>query len=198
MHPKTWAFINALGGTNAISTILNLWGYAAEHYPDGMLTGMTPEDIRNLKDQIRRSEGFRLRAYRCTSGALTVGFGHNCDASPVPGVNEVGDGISHELAESLLEADIAAAVWGVRDALPWVTALNAPRQAVLYDMAFNMGLGVTGGSRGLLSFRNTLRLIEKGDYTEASRNMLQSKWARQTGGRAMRLSRQLDTGERQQ
>jgi GH24 family phage-related lysozyme (muramidase) len=48
--------------------------------------------------------GFRLAAYRCPSGALTVGYGHNCDASPVDGVARVGDRILREEAERLFLA----------------------------------------------------------------------------------------------
>lgn len=149
----------------------------------------TESDTAKLSAQVKASEGYRLEAYRCTSGALTVGYGHNCDASPVHGVTKPGDRINKAAAERIFEQDLAAAVWAVRRALPWATDLDSPRQAVLYDMGFNMGLG------GLLSFKNTLRFIQAGDYTKASRNMLQNKWARQVGNRAVRLSRQMDTGE---
>ena len=148
----------------------------------------TESDTAKLSAQVKASEGYRLEAYRCTSGALTVGYGHNCDASAVPGVVKVGDSISEGTAGKLFQADLAGAVWDVRRILPWVIWLDAPRQAVLYDMAFNMGIG------GLSTFRNTLALVKAGKYAEASRNMLQSKWARQVGERAVRLSRQMDMG----
>lgn len=149
----------------------------------------TERDTERLTAQIQKSEGLRLAAYRCTAGRLTIGFGHNCDTSPVPGVSKVGDRITREQADDLLSKDLSAVVWEVRKALPWVTSLEAPRQAVLYDMAFNMG------TRGLLGFRNTLRFIEAGDYKRAARNMLQSKWADDVGRRADRLADQMATGE---
>lgn len=149
----------------------------------------TERDTERLTAQIQASEGLRLAAYRCTAGRLTIGFGHNCDASPVPDVSRVGDRISRKLADDLFFKDLAAVVWEVRRELPWATTLDAPRQAVLYDMAFNLGLG------GLLRFRNTLRFIEAGDYSRAARNMLLSKWAGQVGRRADRLAEQMATGE---
>lgn len=149
----------------------------------------TQSDTEKLAAQVKRAEGFRLAAYRCPAGALTVGYGHNCGASPVPGVREPGDSISPRQAETLFEADLAAAVWAVRRHFPWVAGLIPARQAVLYDMAFNMGIG------GLASFVNTLRMIKEDDYAGAARNMLLSKWARQVGKRAIRLSRQMETGE---
>jgi len=48
---------------------------------------------------------------------------------------------------------------------------------------------------GLLSFRNTLKFIEDGNYSAAARGMLASKWAGQVKGRANKLATQLDTGE---
>ena len=149
----------------------------------------TQSDTEKLAAQIRQAEGFRLAAYRCPAGALTIGYGHNCDACPVPGVREPGDRIAPLQAETLFEADLATAVWAVRRNHPWVTGLNPARQAVLYDMAFNMGV------KTLSTFINTLRMVREGDYANAARNMLLSKWARQVGGRAIRLARQMEDGE---
>ena len=148
----------------------------------------TDSDIARLTAQVKESEGCRLAAYRCTAGALTIGYGHNCDALPVKGVSEPGDRISQAGAEALLESDLSAAVWAVRRKFPWVTDLTPARQAVLYDMAFNMGIA------GLSTFVNTLRMVKDGDYANAARNMLLSKWARQVGGRANRLAGQMENG----
>jgi lysozyme len=135
--------------------------------------------ITNLLDQLKRDEGLRLTPYRCTAGKLTIGYGRNLE--------DVG--ISKEEAEFLLASDAAKAQISVAKALPWFTKLTIPRQAVLVNMAFNMGIA------GLLKFKNTLRLIETGEYAEAAKAMLDSKWAEQTGQRALRLSVQLNTGE---
>ena len=156
------------------------------------MTAFGDSDTQKIEQQIKKSEGLRLAAYRCPAGALTVGYGHNCDASPVDGVSRVGDRITSEEADRLFKTDLSVAVWEARKALPWVTELSAARQAVLYDMAFNMGIGRPGVS-GLLSFRNTLELIKNGDYAAASRGMLASKWAVQVKNRAVLLARQMDT-----
>ncbi|MCL1939946.1 MAG: glycoside hydrolase family protein [Desulfovibrionaceae bacterium] len=158
------------------------------------MSAFTDADTQRLERMVKEAEGFRLTAYRCTAGALTIGYGHNCDASPVDGVARVGDSITREEAERLFRTDLTNAVWQVRKALPWVTKLSPPRQAVLYDMAYNMGLGVHGVS-GLLSFRNTLIFIESGHYSTAAKGMLASRWAVQVKGRAKKLACQMDTGE---
>jgi len=55
-------------------------------------------------------------------------------------------------------------------------------------MAFNLG-------RHLFGFVNTLCMIQNGKYKEASVEMLESRWARQVGIRAERLSQQILTGD---
>lgn len=158
------------------------------------MASFSDHDIERLALQVKESEGLRLAAYRCPAGALTVGYGHNCDASPVDGVNRLGDRITRQEAENLFRKDLTTAVWLTREALPWCLALDAARQAVLYDMCFNMGLGIPGKS-GLLSFQRTLDSIARGNYAAAAANMRASRWARQVGGRAERLARQMETGE---
>ena len=65
----------------------------------------------------------------------------------------------------------------------------APRQAVLLDMAFNMG------AEGLLKFGNTLRAAREMRWKDARDGMLASKWAGQVGRRASELAEQMMTGE---
>lgn len=149
----------------------------------------TDADIKRLVVRVKESEGLRLTAYRCTEGVLTIGYGHNCQVNPVAGIKKVGDRITQEQADVLFERDLSACVWRVRDALPWVTALNAPRQAVMYDWAFQMGVG------GMLKFKNTLSMLRSGDYEGAARGLLSSLWAKQTPGRVRRHAEAIRTGE---
>ena len=74
-------------------------------------------------------------------------------------------------------------------ALPWVETLDEVRQRVLVDMAFNLGIP------SLLTFKRTLASVEAGNYTVAAAQMLESKWARQVGTRAIRLSEMMATGQ---
>ena len=129
---------------------------------------------------LKREEGLRLKPYFDTVGALTVGWGHRTN-SRAP--------ITLAEAERLLDADIAKAESGVRQALPWFDDLDEARQAVLTAMCFQLGL------RGLLGFKRTLRHVELGQYTLAANEMLRSRWAEQTPARAERMSRQMLTGE---
>jgi lysozyme len=129
--------------------------------------------------QLRLHEGERLKPYRCTAGKLTIGVGRNLEDR----------GISREESAMLLANDIANEERELLRALPWVAKLDEVRQRVLLDMSFNLGLV------GLLGFKRTLSTIEAGDYQAAATMMLDSKWAKQVGQRAERLSRMMATGK---
>lgn len=139
--------------------------------------------------QIEEDEGIRLKAYLDTEGILTIGVGHNCISSPVPGVTKVGDRITQENADRLFIKDLATATRETTNNFSWFLDLNDARQAVLVNMVFNMGVGK------VRKFKKALAAMEQGDWNKAAIEMIDSKWAIQTGRRAQRLSEQMRTGE---
>lgn len=153
-----------------------------------MLTG---KDYQKFCDQLVEHEGLRLESYLDTAKppVLTIGVGHNCKTSPVPGVTKVGDSITMQQAMELFDKDITKHNAAALKAIPWIEELNPPRQAVMYNLAFNLGI------TGLLGFKNTLAMIRAGDYVGGASGMLNSKWATQVGRRARTLSKQMETGE---
>jgi len=138
--------------------------------------------IKNLTDQLIRDEGVVLHEYKDHLGYSTIGIGRLID-------KRKGGGISLDEARFLLNNDIARVSNEVRKALPWSEKLSYARFGVLLNMAFQMGI------QGLLGFKNTLAMIERGDYQAAAKGMLNSKWATQTPARCKRLSVQMETGE---
>jgi lysozyme len=135
-------------------------------------------DKEALRAQLKEHEGVRLKPYRDTVGKLTIGVGRNLDDR----------GISMAEAEFLLDNDIEDHTKELFEKAPWVKRLDPTRQAVLVDMAFNLGVA------GLLAFRRTLTSVQIGDYKLASLQMLASKWARQVKSRAFTLSKMMRTG----
>lgn len=127
---------------------------------------------------IRRYEGFSRLPYKCPTGHLTIGYGHNLE-----------NGISKEAAEFILQEDLAHAERAVKDAFPWWWKLDDARQFVMVDMAFNMGLA------GLKGFKKMITAVEQGDYQTAAKEMLASKWAAQVDRRAVELSKIMEKGE---
>jgi len=138
--------------------------------------------VHNLESQLRLDEQEVLHAYQDHLGFWTIGVGRLID-------KRKGGGISREEAALLLRNDIQRTTGAIQENIPWFEKLDTVRQAVLLNMAFQMGVG------GLLGFRNTLKLIEDGKYVHAAAAMLQSKWATQTPERAKRLATQIRTGE---
>lgn len=146
------------------------------------------EQTLYLLQALKRHEGTgpvragRLFPYKDGVGKLTIGYGRNLDDK----------GISELEAGMFLVNDVKEAMSELERTLPWVAGLGWPRQYVLINMSFNMGLGDT--TRGLLSFRNTLELIRTGKYAEAALAMRKSKWATQVGPRAVELAAIMESG----
>jgi len=131
-----------------------------------------------LEEQLTRDEGVVLKPYRDTVGKLTIGIGRNLDDK----------GISESEARVLLQNDIAEFDKQVGAALPWTSDMDSIRYAVLVNMAFNLGI------RGLLGFKNALEAMRSEDWPKAAVEMLDSNWANQVGDRALRLAKQMATG----
>ena len=127
-------------------------------------------------DDLKVHEGFRAKPYRCSEGFLTIGYGLNLDA-----------GITREEAEMLLAHRVKKVHMDLVT-LPFWHKLSEARRDVLINMAYNLGVA------GLMKFKVTLGLIAEGNYTEASKQMLKSKWAKQVGGRAIWLSNKMREG----
>lgn len=83
---------------------------------------------------------------------------------------------------------ISKCVDQLEEAIPFINKLDTVRQDCLINMCFNMGMV------GLLKFKKTLLLIEAGEYSQASIEMLNSKWSKDVGNRALELSTQMKSG----
>lgn len=132
---------------------------------------------RRLEALLRSHEGERLKPYTDTTGHLTIGVGRN--------LTDVG--ITAAESEMLLRTDVARTREAVCRAWPWVEQLDPVRQAVVLDMAFNLGVS------GLKQFKRTLGLLRNGRWEAAADAMLDSLWAQQVGGRAQRLAQMVRT-----
>jgi len=125
-------------------------------------------------EQIKTDEGLSLMPYHCTADVLTIGYGRAI------GTN----GISKSEAEHLLRNDVEGAASDARKYLGDTAfeSLSVERQAVLVNMAFNLGINRLRG------FKLLKQAILDGDYAEAKAQMLSSRWAEQVKGRATRLA----------
>lgn len=138
--------------------------------------------IEKLTAQLKRDEGVIPYAYKDSLGYWTIGVGRLIDQSK-------GGKLSDDEIDYLLANDIKNHSAELFKLAPWIKSLDEVRQGALINMAFNLGVA------GLLGFKNTLAMIQNGKYDDAAAVMLESKWARQVGKRANRLSEQIRTGE---
>lgn len=135
-----------------------------------------------ITKQLRRDEGVEKSAYQDSLGYWTIGVGRLID-------KRKGGGLSDKEIDFLLNNDIEEVEEALGARVSFYKSLDEARRGVLLNMAFNLGVD------GLLAFKNTLSLVGEGKYKEASVEMLKSKWATQVGNRAVRLSKQMATGE---
>lgn len=146
-------------------------------------------DRLTFEVELVRDEGEKLHAYQDSLGYWTIGVGRLIDARR-------GGGISREESRYLLNNDIDRVERQLREQAPWVSRLNQARQHVLHNMAFQLGVGVEGGTSGLLGFRRTIAAIRAGRYDDAAVYMLQSKWGREDSpARALRMAEMMRTGQ---
>lgn len=155
-----------------------------------------------LINQLIDHEGEVLQVYECPAGFKTIGVGRNLETKGLnddefkhlgldkyPKVNLIllleQRGITKEESRYLLSNDIDYFISELDKRLGFFKSLPETAKIVLVDMAFNLGVN------GLLKFKNTLSLIEKGQYIAASKEMLNSAWKFQVGKRAYDLSDQL-------
>lgn len=123
-------------------------------------------------EQLKRHEGFRSKPYKCTADKTTIGYGRNLE--------DVG--ISTAEAEYLLLNDLEQAIKDAKALFCNFAELSENRQAVLVNMAFNLGR-----SR-LKTFSNMRAAVEHKDFCRAADEMLDSLWAKQVKGRATELA----------
>ena len=146
---------------------------------------LSPSARAKLTQRLMDSEGFVPHAYQDSLGLWTVGYGTLID-------KRKGGGLTEDEGRYLLENRIRWALEAVRAEFSWFDGLNQPRQTVLVEMAFNMGMG--DATHGLKSFKNTLAAMRLGDYKKAAAGMRASKWARQVGQRADDLAEIMEVG----
>lgn len=139
----------------------------------GLRQELFAADARTL---IERHEGLRLKPYLDTRGKWTIGYGRNLS----------DDGIRKGEADVLLANDVRAAQADLAR-YEWFSRLSPVRQAVVTDMAFQLG------SNGFAGFRDTIAAIAGGRWNDAADAMLDSAWAREVPSRARRLSQMMRT-----
>jgi GH24 family phage-related lysozyme (muramidase) len=143
-------------------------------------------------DLIAAHEGLRLVAYPDVNLTPTIGFGQHIESLTVDqrawltashgSVLAAMKGITFEEARRLLSESVARLEAWAAAQFPWFAAMCETRQAVIIDMAYELGEGRPGRD-GLLGFPRFLACCAAGDFVGAVREMKASHWAKQVPGR---------------
>ena len=129
----------------------------------------------NLIKQIKKHEGFRSTVYQCTEGYDTIGYGF--------AIKDLE--LDEDIAELILIRKLADLQDRISHVFGWFH--NAPDvvKDVVTNMCYQMGIS------GFSKFKKTIYLIETEQYEEASVEMLDSLWHKQTPNRSKELSEAL-------
>ena len=155
---------------------------------------MITKDTRNkLIGKLILHEGMKLKVYDDANGK-EIRAGDTLVGHPTIGVgrNVAGDGlgITEEEAKILLSNDVDRVL---REVNHWgfMENLNEPRKTVIIDMVFNMACSRFNEQ----AWPKFFKAVMTGNYKEASKQMLDSKWAGQVKTRANILAKMMETGK---
>lgn len=136
--------------------------------------------MSKLVAQLKRHEGVKSHAYKCTANMITVGVGRNIDENG-------GIGLSDDEINYLLENDIKRCKQELIS-LSWFTDLDSVRQDALVNLCFNLGL------TRLMGFKNAMAAMAEGNYERAADEFYDSRWAKQVKSRADEVCEMVRTG----
>ena len=153
-----------------------------------------------LMEKLIAHEGLRLQVYKDSLGIATIGIGRNLEdrgITPeelewmdIPNMDTIYQyGISEADAMYLAQNDVQIVEEELLRSHPCVENLDAVRQLVLVDMAFNMGVPRLG------KFKKMWAAIHENNFEEGAKEMLDSRWANQVKSRSTKLAHAMHTGE---
>ena len=145
-------------------------------------------DMDKLLESVKRHEGYRNKVYLDTLGKRTVGVGHLC----VEDFWEDDKEYEESFLMEILEKDLQGAIDKAEDLInncPSGGKANISDDAkiLIIEMVFQLG------GNGVSKFRKMWQALQQDppDYAEASVQMLDSRWAKQTPNRAQEMARHM-------
>ena len=131
-----------------------------------------------LKEEIKLCEGYVPKIYKCSEGFDTIFYGHKITPdddyeSDIEQTKEEGEKAFEQDFNRTIQA--AERLIGERN-------INYIAKEVIVNMVYQIGEG------GVSKFKNMWKALDSEDYGEASFQMLDSLWAKQTPARAGKLA----------
>jgi len=128
--------------------------------------------MKDIIEQLKIHEGYKPKVYKCTAGVDTIGIGF--------AIKDLE--LSEDVCELILKEKLQALEERFEDKFDWFKTSPIEVRNVMLNMAYQLGF------RGFCKFKKTLSYLENAEWESASKEMLDSKWAKQTPNRANELS----------
>ena len=125
-----------------------------------------------LIDSIKKNEGYISTVYKDSLGIDTIGYGF--------AIKDLE--LEEDLCHVILQRKLKRLEKEVSTRFGWLKKMPPSVKDIVLEMCNQMG--VTGVSK----FKKTIAYLEKSEWKNASIEMLDSRWAKQTPGRAKELS----------
>ena len=129
--------------------------------------------MEHLIEKIKEHEGYRSSVYKCTEGYDTIGYGF--------AIKDLE--LSETICDLILREKIGRLHNRLCERFDWFLPLPETIQDVVMNMAYQMG------STGVSKFKKMIKHFKAENWEEGSKEMLDSKWARQTPNRAKELAK---------
>ena len=133
-----------------------------------------------LLESVKKHEGYRNKVYLDTLGKRTVGVGHLC----VEDYWEDHKEYEEDFLMDILKKDLQQAIRQA-DSMCEGLKISEDAKIIIIEMIFQLG------GTGVSKFRKMWQALQQDppDYAEASVQMLDSRWAKQTPNRAKEMAR---------
>ena len=141
---------------------------------------LTDKETLIIENDIIKHEGFRNKTYLDTLGYATGGIGHLITVSDKQ-YELQGTVIPMEVIHDWFYDDMYTAINDAEDIVDNYEELPFQVKRILINMVFNLGY------KRLSKFKKMLSAIEKEDFKEAAKEMVDSRWYNQVGHRSKEL-----------
>jgi len=126
----------------------------------------------DLKDRIKKHEGYVGMVYKDSLGIDTIGYGF--------AIKDLE--LDEDICEEILVRKIKDLESSIKIKFDWFPYMPSEIKDVVMEMCYQLGVG------GFSKFKKTISYLEDNQWEEASVEMLDSLWAKQTPNRAKSLS----------
>ena len=128
--------------------------------------------MSNLIDSIKKHEGYVGIVYKDSVGVDTIGYGF--------AIKDLE--LDQDICEIILERKITQLIDRISNKFSWYVYMPQEIKDIVTEMCYQ--LGVTGFSK----FKKTIAYLQDKRWEDASVEMLDSRWAKQTPNRAKEMS----------